>query len=113
VDLGYDQFEFSGYRAATYFDFMEYERMFERDSVMLLSRSSVMASGETDFKKNLETVMLLRDEVDGMIPYLSAVTGGKSAAVHEREDAAKKFMDRARKILGEEGLKEYLDGKRK
>ena len=108
LDLETDTFEFSGLRAALYYDFMELEKIFERDSVMLLSRSSVLASGEVDFKQQVKTVAALRETVDSRIPYLTKGVDGKPAAEMEREAAAKRYIEHAERVLGKERVQELI-----
>ena len=107
-ELETDTFEFSASRAALYYDFMELEKIFERDSVMLLSRSAVLASDEIEFKQQIQNVVKLRDMVDSRIPYMARGISGKPAAETEREEAARRYVERAEKILGKERVQELI-----
>lgn len=101
-------YEFSGSRAALYYEQMELDRIFERDGLLLLSRSSVLASAEVDFKQHVENVTALRDTLDNRLPYITAALGGKTPVELEREEMVRKYRERAERILGKEKVAELI-----
>lgn len=103
-----DEFEFSGSRAALYYDFMEIEKVFERDSVILLSRSAVTASDEIDFKKQIAVVAELRDAVDSALPYMVDPSAPVSNTDADRVASAQKYIEYAEKVLGKERVQELI-----
>lgn len=75
---------------------------------MLLSRSSVIANTEVDFKQNIEMVAKLRERVDQSIPYLYADSAYKSSADAEYKHLIKRYIERAIQVLGEDRVKELI-----
>lgn len=107
LELETNAFEFSGLRAALYYDFMELEDIFARTTALLISRSAVMSSDSVDFQKQIENVVALRHMLDDKTPYLET-SGATNDPESERQLASQKFMERAERILGKEQLQELL-----
>ena len=108
MDLRHDEYEYSGFRTALYYELMERDRLFERDVAMLISRSAVVPSQESDFKTNIKTVTELRDSLDDRLPYRQAALDGKTPAQASREAMAARYMDYAEKVFGKERIQEFL-----
>lgn len=112
MNLEYDEHEFSRSRASLYFNFMELEKIFERDVAFLLSRSAVTASEEVDFKKQIAVVASLREAVDSALPYMSDPAAPAGNADSERRNAIQKYIEHAEKVLGKERVQELIkDGR--
>lgn len=95
-------------RAALYYDFMELEDIFAKNTALLISRSAVMSSDSVDFQKQIENVVTLRHMLDDKTPYLEA-SGMIADPESERQLASQRFMERAERILGKEKLQELLN----
>ena len=105
IDLEHGRFEFSGIRAALYYDMMELEHVMETDRVLMLSRSYVAASPAVEFKRVMEGVTAMRDRVRDALPYS---TPSAVSAQQANEEYAKRYKEYAESVLGKENAERLM-----